>query len=99
MQEERVESGGEFEAGPSAFIAENPVINAFRNDLIAESSYVPWTTPAARFVREHRPGVTPSTTLSMRGPGSPGPLSLCATMLVRLGNRPPPRRPPLAVAT
>ena len=49
MQEERIHSGGALEAGPSAFIAENPAIFAFRGDLIDESSYVPWTTPSARF--------------------------------------------------
>ncbi|MDA0256862.1 MAG: ABC transporter substrate-binding protein [Chloroflexi bacterium] len=49
MQEERVESGGELVSGPSAFIAENPTIQAFRSDVIEPSSLNPWTTPELRF--------------------------------------------------
>jgi hypothetical protein len=49
MQEERVESGGALEAGPSAFIAENPILLGFRTDVVESSSYVPWTTPEVRF--------------------------------------------------
>ena len=49
MQEERVESGGEFEAGPSAFIAENPIIYGFRTDVVDESNYIAWTTPSSRY--------------------------------------------------
>ncbi len=49
MQEERIHSGGALEAGPSAYIAENPAIFAFRHDLIDAGSYIAWTTPSARF--------------------------------------------------
>ena len=49
MQEERIHSGGALEAGPSAYIAENPAIFAFRSDLIDAGKYIPWTTPSARF--------------------------------------------------
>jgi peptide/nickel transport system substrate-binding protein len=49
MQEERVESGGEFVSGPSAFMQENPVLLGFNPEVIDASSYVPWTTPEARF--------------------------------------------------
>jgi len=49
MQEERVESGGKFGAGPSVYIAENPSIIGFNNALISEKDFIPWTTPSARF--------------------------------------------------
>jgi len=49
LQEERVDSGGEFVSGPSAFIAENPSIYAFRNDVIDESSFIAWATPGMRY--------------------------------------------------
>jgi peptide/nickel transport system substrate-binding protein len=49
MEEERVESSGAFESGPSAFMTENPIIYGFRTSVIEESSYVPWINPGTRY--------------------------------------------------
>ena len=49
MQEERVDSGGDLVSGPSAFMQENPQLFGINGDVIDVSSYVPWTTPEARF--------------------------------------------------